>query len=276
MELWQVDIVGGVRLVDAARRRSCRGSTTTAASPCAPGWWPRRQPARCATRWRRRWRPMGCKSSSTCGGPLQHERPHQAIGRVPPIERFRLAAPRPGPAETSEPAALDIGRPAPTRRVSAKGTITSRCGARQGRGVAGRPGGGGGLRRRSRAAASPGVCSSPPPRRRPTLWPPVRCSRRRSAASCLCRRVRRDDPYAIGELVALAWARIRTYPARPNRGVAANLLMDVRKQFAQDRLVGGGGVDTVGLPLERADDVPPLEREAIAPPLPTGYRSGAG
>jgi hypothetical protein len=88
--------------------------------------------------------------------------------------------------------------------------------------------------------------------------------------------VRRDDPYAIGELVALAWARIRTYPARPNRGVAANLLMDVRKQFAQDRLVGEGGVDTVGLPLERADDVPPLEREAIAPPLPTGYRSGAG
>jgi len=77
-------------------------------------------------------------------------------------------------------------------------------------------------------------------------------------------------------VASAAGARSRTYPARPCRAVAANVLMDVRKQFAQDRLVGGGGVDTVGLPLERADDVPPLEREAIAPPLPTGYRSGAG
>jgi hypothetical protein len=58
-------------------------------------------------------------------GHYNHERPHQAIGWVPPIERFRLAAPRPGPAETSEPAALDVGRPVPTRRVSAKGTISS-------------------------------------------------------------------------------------------------------------------------------------------------------
>jgi hypothetical protein len=48
------------------------------------------------------------------------------------------------------------------------------------------------------------------------------------------------------------------------------------QQLAQDRLVGGGGVATVELPLERADDVPPLAQEAIAPPLPTGYGGGHG
>ena len=32
MELWQMDIVGGVRLVDGRKRRSCRGSMTTAGS----------------------------------------------------------------------------------------------------------------------------------------------------------------------------------------------------------------------------------------------------
>jgi transposase InsO family protein len=53
-----------------------------------------------------------------------HERPHQAIGRVPPIERFRLAGPRPGPAETAEPEAVDRARAVTTRRVSSKGTIS--------------------------------------------------------------------------------------------------------------------------------------------------------
>jgi transposase InsO family protein len=53
-----------------------------------------------------------------------HKRPHQSIGRVPPIERFRLAAPRPRPAETSEPERTDIGTPVTTRRVSTKGTIS--------------------------------------------------------------------------------------------------------------------------------------------------------
>jgi transposase InsO family protein len=52
-----------------------------------------------------------------------HERPHQAIGRVPPIERFRLAGPRPGPAEVDEPEP-DIAAPVTTRRVSSKGTIS--------------------------------------------------------------------------------------------------------------------------------------------------------
>jgi transposase InsO family protein len=51
-----------------------------------------------------------------------HERPHQSIGRMPPIERFRLAAPAPGPVEA--PAVEDRRLDAiTTRRVSAKGTI---------------------------------------------------------------------------------------------------------------------------------------------------------
>jgi transposase InsO family protein len=53
-----------------------------------------------------------------------HERPHQAIGRVPPIERFRLAGPKPGPVEADEPEPPDLGVPVTTRRVSTKGTIS--------------------------------------------------------------------------------------------------------------------------------------------------------
>ena len=53
-----------------------------------------------------------------------HERPHQSIGRVPPMERFRLAASRPGPAETDEPETPDLTSAVTTRRVNAKGTIS--------------------------------------------------------------------------------------------------------------------------------------------------------
>jgi transposase InsO family protein len=53
-----------------------------------------------------------------------HERPHQSIGRMPPIERFKLAAARPGPAERAEVEVPDIATPVTTRRVSAKGTIS--------------------------------------------------------------------------------------------------------------------------------------------------------
>jgi hypothetical protein len=51
-----------------------------------------------------------------------HERPHQSIGRVPPIERFRLADPRQKPAEPLRETTTAQG-PVTTRRVSAKGTI---------------------------------------------------------------------------------------------------------------------------------------------------------
>jgi hypothetical protein len=50
------------------------------------------------------------------------ERPHQSIGRVPPIERFQLAEPRQKPAQPIEGITGDRG-PVTTRRVSAKGTI---------------------------------------------------------------------------------------------------------------------------------------------------------
>jgi transposase InsO family protein len=53
-----------------------------------------------------------------------HERPHQSIGRMPPIERFKLAVPSPSPAQRAEPELDDTGTPVTTRRVSAKGTIS--------------------------------------------------------------------------------------------------------------------------------------------------------
>jgi transposase InsO family protein len=52
------------------------------------------------------------------------ERPHQSLGGVAPIERFQLAAPRPGPAEPAEAESSDGANPVTTRRVSAKGTIS--------------------------------------------------------------------------------------------------------------------------------------------------------
>jgi hypothetical protein len=53
-----------------------------------------------------------------------HDRPHQAIGRVPPFERFRLAEPKPGPVEPTTPPVVPPAGPVTTRRVSAKGTIS--------------------------------------------------------------------------------------------------------------------------------------------------------
>src|SRR4051812_22187794 len=53
-----------------------------------------------------------------------HDRPHQAIGHVPPIERFRLAAPAPKLAEGSHRKAEPPAGPVTTRRVSKTGTIS--------------------------------------------------------------------------------------------------------------------------------------------------------
>ncbi len=89
-------------------------------------------------------------------GHCNHERPHQAIGRVPPIERFRLAGPRPAPVEADEPAPADGTAPVTTRRVSAKGTLSFAAAQYKAGCLAGRSAGGGGLRGRSRAAAPPG------------------------------------------------------------------------------------------------------------------------
>jgi hypothetical protein len=51
-----------------------------------------------------------------------HERPHQSIGGLPPIERFKLAEPRQQPA-TPLAETTPVSGPVTTRRVSAKGTI---------------------------------------------------------------------------------------------------------------------------------------------------------
>jgi hypothetical protein len=50
------------------------------------------------------------------------QRPHQSIGGVPPIERFKLAEPREKPAKPLAETSVVSG-PVTTRRVSAKGTI---------------------------------------------------------------------------------------------------------------------------------------------------------
>jgi hypothetical protein len=79
---------------------------------------------------------------------------------------------------------------------------------------------------------------------------------------CLCGRVGRAEPDAIGELVALAWARIRTYPAHRQGSVAGNVLLDVRKQFVRDRVDAGTGnaeVVTVALPPDRPATEPAPE-----------------
>lgn len=53
-----------------------------------------------------------------------HRRPHQAIGKVPPFERFQLAQVRPGPVETAEADTTVDPGPVTTRRVSTTGTIS--------------------------------------------------------------------------------------------------------------------------------------------------------
>jgi transposase InsO family protein len=54
-----------------------------------------------------------------------HDRPHQSIGGVPPFERFRLAAPKPGPVEIEERVEKDeLGDVVTTRRVLSGGTIS--------------------------------------------------------------------------------------------------------------------------------------------------------
>jgi hypothetical protein len=53
-----------------------------------------------------------------------HRRPHQAIGRVPPYQRFQLAEVQPGPVETPDhDVTIDPG-PVTTRRVNTDGTIS--------------------------------------------------------------------------------------------------------------------------------------------------------
>lgn len=44
-----------------------------------------------------------------------------------------------------------------------------------------------------------------------------------------------DDPDSVGEVVSIAWNRIRTYPRHRSGPVASNVLLDVRKEFVRNR-----------------------------------------
>jgi hypothetical protein len=48
--------------------------------------------------------------------------------------------------------------------------------------------------------------------------------------------VGRTDPDATHEFVTLAWERIRTYPTSRQGSVAANVVLDVRKNYVKGRL----------------------------------------
>jgi hypothetical protein len=66
----------------------------------------------------------------------------------------------------------------------------------------------------------------------------------------------RLDRGAFEELVSLAWVRIRTYPATRRGPVAANVLMDVRKQFIAHRILETcGDADDRLARLEVTDDI---------------------
>jgi hypothetical protein len=78
---------------------------------------------------------------------------------------------------------------------------------------------------------------------------------------CLCSRVGRGEPDAINELVALAWAQIRTYPSHRRGSVASNVLLDVRKQYLGERHgPGASSGATVELLPDRAADEPTPEQ----------------
>lgn len=54
----------------------------------------------------------------------------------------------------------------------------------------------------------------------------------------LATQVAHDDPDAVGEVVSMAWNRIRTYPNQRCGPVAGNVLLDVRKELLRTRVDG--------------------------------------
>lgn len=54
----------------------------------------------------------------------------------------------------------------------------------------------------------------------------------------LARSTANDDPEGLGDVVALAWERIRTYPSHREGSVAGNVLLDVRKRYLKQRGFG--------------------------------------
>lgn len=61
---------------------------------------------------------------------------------------------------------------------------------------------------------------------------------------CVVGRVVHDDPDSIGEVVSIAWNRIRTYPQGRSGPVAANVLLDVRKEFLRSRAIEECPIET--------------------------------
>ena len=76
---------------------------------------------------------------------------------------------------------------------------------------------------------------------------------------CLSRRIGRNDPDAVGELISLAWNRIRTYPAHRPGPVASNVLLDVRKHYLRMQSAAGDGANE-DLPYDRIDETPTPEQ----------------
>jgi DNA-directed RNA polymerase specialized sigma24 family protein len=68
----------------------------------------------------------------------------------------------------------------------------------------------------------------------------------------------RDEPDAVGEVVSIAWNRIRTYPPQRRGPVASNVLLDVRKEFSRNRA-------TIECPVE----VPERDGRFGADPAPS-------
>src|SRR4051794_40671168 len=79
------------------------------------------------------------------------------------------------------------------------------------------------------------------------------------------------------ELLAIAWERIRTYPIdRRPAAIAANILLDIRKQYVRGIL----GPDTLVVPLEDLPEsrwpvAPSAEHEAIDAHVPSLLRAHA-
>jgi len=64
MELWQMDVVGGVRLVDGGEAKIVTGVDDPPGSVSPRWWWRGRQRGRPVTRWRWRCAAMGCRTRS--------------------------------------------------------------------------------------------------------------------------------------------------------------------------------------------------------------------
>ena len=148
-----------------------------------------------------------------------HERPHQSIGRVPPIERFQLAEPREKPAKPLAETSTGVGA-GDDAAGQRQGHDRVRHRHLQGRGVAGRSDRRSGLR--GRAGADP---SSRRARRDPRPPAPARQADRRRATRPPATTVTAVGVVAVGDpqgrLVRQRLLRRRQLPGRrPPIGVA--------------------------------------------------------